>query len=339
MFRAEMHASAVQGSNYSVFRFKASEASARTWELEQFLASSGLALERAPISGLECTVVRFERYFVARVRAYGATLTWTRERSSAQKRAAFLIASNGNLIVETSAPHATNQHAGVVVLPPSDRSVTLDTQLHAEFMVYSFDASSFPPFEIDEHAVAELAPTTPALRSAYAFLATLVESCATSDDDETPSLGPMLRSVAMTLVGSCAARDAKPVSLQDQARGLIAEESIDPRFDVTALATRMGVSRRTLFRTFAQVDSSVNSEIQLDRTRRAIALLQTSPTMPVSLLVKRSGFSTSSTLSRAIRAYCGCSLRELRVQLMRPGADIDRLYGLVVPGGESSAAG
>lgn len=94
-------------------------------------------------------------------------------------------------------------------------------------------------------------------------------------------------------------------TLADRARLLMEENFADPRFDMTALASRLQVHRSTLFRRFLAAYAITPSAHLLNlRLQRGLALLQTTA-LPVQEIAVLAGFTDPGYFSRAIRKATG----------------------------------
>jgi transcriptional regulator GlxA family with amidase domain len=109
---------------------------------------------------------------------------------------------------------------------------------------------------------------------------------------------------------------------------MVDQHSIEPAFDVDALAARCKVSRRTLDRIYARHDLSPAQEIRRSRAQRAIPLLAESMTLTLEEVATASGFGSITTMNRALKWAYGLSAAALR-RVQAPSYDRDEVPELV----------
>lgn len=102
-------------------------------------------------------------------------------------------------------------------------------------------------------------------------------------------------------------------SLLFAARQLIERSLADPDLNVATLAARLGCSRATLYRAFAEQDLSVAACLREARLERARALLASAPAHhTIADIAARSGFYDSAGFSRQFRQRFGFTPRDAR---------------------------
>jgi transcriptional regulator GlxA family with amidase domain len=79
----------------------------------------------------------------------------------------------------------------------------------------------------------------------------------------------------------------------------------DPRLDVDAVAAGCHLSRRSLFRLFADEPEGVAARLRRLRVDRAKVLLRAEPHRPVAAIAAACGFAGEAQLHRAFRALTG----------------------------------
>jgi transcriptional regulator GlxA family with amidase domain len=79
----------------------------------------------------------------------------------------------------------------------------------------------------------------------------------------------------------------------------------DPGLDVDAVAVACHLSRRTLFRMFAEEPEGVAGTLRRLRVERAKVLLRAEPRRPVSSIAAACGFAGEAQLHRVFRALTG----------------------------------
>jgi len=86
----------------------------------------------------------------------------------------------------------------------------------------------------------------------------------------------------------------------------------DPRLDADSVAYACYVSRRSLFRLFADAPASLANELRRIRVEHACRLVRARPSMPVADLAATSGFASETQLYRAFRTVRGTTLTAFR---------------------------
>ncbi|MGC3953872.1 MAG: helix-turn-helix domain-containing protein [Propionicimonas sp.] len=287
--------------------------SVRDRQVAEFLEIADIALEQGRYEDLSFAVIRFDLYIVARVKAKHATLRWLRRNPLNRRRAMFAMVVNGSLDVYGDSPTYSSADRSIFIVFPSALSAVFVAKHHAEFLLFSFDETAVSPARLNADSIGELDTSSWVFRSTFAYLNSMIAARAATVG-ESASLRAMTRAMAQALT-TTAMRTEDREDLFSNALRIIAEESDNPDLDVDQIATRLGVSRRTLFRVFSEHDTTVASEILLARANRAFHMLRHDPKIPTPSLVAKSGFTSLSSLQRALRAKFNTPLRELRTSL------------------------
>jgi AraC family transcriptional activator of tynA and feaB len=101
-------------------------------------------------------------------------------------------------------------------------------------------------------------------------------------------------------------------NLMTAAIQLIEQNLANPGLSVAQLQAKLGCSRATLYRAFAQADAGVSDVISDMRIQRAKAMLAGSPELPVGMVAVRCGWYDSASFARAFRRREGMSPSEYR---------------------------
>ncbi|MCI2422947.1 helix-turn-helix domain-containing protein [Saccharopolyspora sp. K220] len=97
---------------------------------------------------------------------------------------------------------------------------------------------------------------------------------------------------------------------------------VDPRLDADSVAHACHMSRRSLFRLFADAPLSLADELRRIRVDHACQLVRARPALPVADVAAASGFASETQLYRAFRTVLGMTLTAYRAGLSpRPMAD------------------
>jgi AraC-like DNA-binding protein len=94
---------------------------------------------------------------------------------------------------------------------------------------------------------------------------------------------------------------------------------VDPRLDADVVARACHMSRRSLFRLFADSPLSLADELRRIRVDHAGRLVRARPSLPVADLAAASGFAGETQLYRAFRAVLGTTLTAYRAGTARQG--------------------
>jgi AraC-like DNA-binding protein len=101
-------------------------------------------------------------------------------------------------------------------------------------------------------------------------------------------------------------------SILVRARLLIAQHISDQGYGPDRLARDLGMSRRSLYNAFDQIGLTPAYLIRRLRLERAHFELLGDPSVSITTIALRNGFSDSSSFSHAFRASYGISPRDLR---------------------------
>jgi AraC-like DNA-binding protein len=87
---------------------------------------------------------------------------------------------------------------------------------------------------------------------------------------------------------------------------------VDPRLDADSVAHACHMSRRSLFRLFADTPLSLADELRRIRVDNACRLVRARPSLSVADIAAASGFASATQLYRAFRTVLGTSLPAYR---------------------------
>lgn len=142
----------------------------------------------------------------------------------------------------------------------------------------------------------------------------MVEASETERDFMLVQLMQLALFACETATAGLAERTPSRRDLLAAALHLIEQNLARPGLDAKTLQTRLGCSRATLYRAFAEAGTSVSETIAQHRIARAKAILAASPEMPVNMVAARCGWYDSASFARAFRRHEGLSPTEFREQ-------------------------
>ncbi len=148
-------------------------------------------------------------------------------------------------------------------------------------------------------------------------------------EEHSGSAAGVLTSIVASLISSLLEVPPAPESLQ-WSQLLEIRKYIDRNYTsrdlaVQAITEHFHISRRTLFSHFEQEELGLGSRIRAVRTARTLELLLDKEyrSRPMDELAARSGFSNTQSLSRALKAATGLTVRDLRGQPAATAGHLD----------------
>ncbi len=284
----------------------------RVAQIHGLLHSVGLEYQSGHSMGsdFELAAIRFDQFIVGRVKTPAGSVVWTRESPAMWRRTMFVMVSSGSVSVTGSSATYSSNDGDILIIFPGSTPATIQVDEPSEFLTFSFE-EAVAEQRLTPDNVAELDSDSCIFQSTHAYLKALVESHSTSRLDDSASMKAMTRAMAQALTTAA----MKPESERDvftQARSLITAKSGDVTLGPSQIAERLGVSRRTLFRAFAEQQTTVANEIHIARTNRALEMLRENPQILTKDLAEGSGFASESSLRRALKARFGSTLTQLR---------------------------
>lgn len=284
----------------------------RNREMREQLAIANCSLAGTP-GALTFTAIRFDMFLVGRMRARQVTIRWDRGALDNQRRVLFLMVSSGSVGLRGDGPVRASDDGGIAVALPGVEPVFVEVPGSAEFLFFSFHESVTPSAKITTENLGKLSPTDYIFQATYAYLSTLINSrplvLSPQSDVMRESVHAMARALAAVSV-----KDERSVDLFLRARQIILDECDNPALGAKCVADRLGTSLRTLFRVFSGNGTTVLNEIRAARLNRVVDLLRSDPSIPTEQLAARAGFTSTSSLRRALNVEYQVSLRALRAQ-------------------------
>jgi AraC-like DNA-binding protein len=136
-------------------------------------------------------------------------------------------------------------------------------------------------------------------------------------DREAPGTADILRSVMATLVGSLLETavddEAQKPALSRAIKKYLDASYHNPDLDVTTVAERFNLSRRSLFYFFEHEKLRLGERIRALRTQKALELLLEADTRRISYseIATRCGFTNVQSMRRAVKEFTGMNVREI----------------------------
>jgi AraC-like DNA-binding protein len=136
-------------------------------------------------------------------------------------------------------------------------------------------------------------------------------------DREAPGTADILRSVMATLVGSLLETpvddEAQRPALSRAIKKYLDASYDNPDLDVSMVAERFNLSRRSLFYFFENEELRLGERIRALRTRKALELLLQADAkrIPYSEIAASCGFTNVQSLRRAVKEFTGMNVREI----------------------------
>ncbi|AWO83472.1 AraC family transcriptional regulator [Gordonia terrae] len=108
------------------------------------------------------------------------------------------------------------------------------------------------------------------------------------------------------------------VMVREAAAELIEQHFADPRYSADSIASALHMSRRHLYRHFADADTSPAILLKRRRLAHAMELLAAEPDLPLDAVAGRSGFLSVAALRGRLRAEFGAGWTEIRTPVHPP---------------------
>ena len=286
-----------------------------------FLKGAGIRVVGGDPRSLEMKAIRFNNFLIAHVRTPPVHFRWTRDRRPAQSRHMLLFVNHGSITIGGGAEHWASPGGGLCIVFPGTETVDIQSTEKSEVILFTFDQSEVAPYMLTPSKIADIRPGTTVFRASYAYLQATVDvpQVAEQPEEATEVLRTLTREVARALAKSFLVPDDSEATFV-HAQRMVDQHSLEPEFDVDALAARCQISRRTLDRIYARHDLSPAQEIRRSRAQRAIPLLAESMTLTLEEVATASGFRSITTMNRALKWAYGLSAGALR-QTSTPSGD------------------
>lgn len=297
--------------HHAVYRFLSSR-QGDPQALSQFLTEAGVTIVQAAPPSFECDAVRFDRFFVGRIAMRDAAFRWRRDRPLARQRCVFLLVSRGSLSVAGVGAHHVAPDGGISILFPDDTPIEVQISGAAEFLVFSFDMNEIGPGVLTEDRVGDVTTKSSVLRAAYAYLHTLIRTVDPDERETSAVLRALTREMARALVTASFTSRHDRSDVYKNALAIIERRGREATLTPMAIAVELEISGRTLSRAFAEHGRSVAKSLSIHRANLALVLVNNDPSLSMSEIATRAGFTNEQTLARAMKSVFGTSISALR---------------------------
>ncbi|MDR6867943.1 AraC-like DNA-binding protein [Microbacterium resistens] len=276
--------------------------------LAQFIAGAGITVVEGDLSTLSVNALRLNTFFVARMTAAQLHVSWTRDRIPARSRYLYLFVNQGMVEFLGDAERVVADGGGLCIVLPGRVPVEFRILGPTEMIFFTFDEREILPLSLSQSNAGSLSRSSTVFRGAYAYLQAITAPQSEESDGESLVLRTLTRDVARAVIAEAAVR-RKVDPLFETAQLVIAERALDSRFTIDDLARACGVSRRTIYRVYADHSTSPSEELRRKRLERALDVLENNPGTSLAGVAAASGFGSVSTLERAFRTVRGVSPR------------------------------
>lgn len=248
---------------------------------------------------LDAALLRFDRYVVMHGRSTPVTLTWKRERASAQARGLIVLLRAGALRISSQQRSLTLGASEAAIVPPGGEVVVLRATQPVDLVFLSFDVEEVLPLRMRWHR----SDGGVVRASVQALLEAAVTAPQTSDPQAATALRSLLRAAAKAMIVQVTpvsnARDAETLDLVQ----LIVENRFQiAGFAVDDIVREVKLSRRVLERRLAHMGTTPAIVLRARRVMQAKVLMRQEPGLTAREVALRSGFSSPTTMKRALLA-------------------------------------
>lgn len=248
---------------------------------------------------VDAALLRFDRYVVMHGRSSPVTLTWRRERTSAQTRGLVVLLRAGALRISSHQQSLTLGASEVVIVPPGTGAVVLRATEPVDLVFLSFDAEEVLPLRMRWHR----SDGGVVRASIHALLEAAATAPQTSDPQAAAALRSLLRAAAKAiLVQVTPVSDARDAETLDLVRLIIENRFQIAGFAVDDIVREVKLSRRVLERRLAGMGTTPAIMLRSRRVEQAQSLMRSEPGLTAREVALRSGFSSPSTMRRALLA-------------------------------------
>lgn len=262
-------------------------------------ANIGFVAVRDDDALLRANVVRIDGYLFVHARMPAATVIWPRSERS-RDRVVAIIAERPTMRVVSEAEIVRRGTA--FLIPPGTAPVTIEATAPTELVFATLDAGDFAGrrqmgFDRTSREAAHGASIRP--------MATFVKAlCAIESEVAEMGVSPLADAaceVACSIVAALIGENVPEPSLPNAVMEILVREYASPTLSLPAVASRLGVSTRTV-QSALSAQGRTFSECLLEiRLKAASEARRHNPTMTLDAVARATGFGTRQSLHRALR--------------------------------------
>ncbi|MDF2579265.1 MAG: helix-turn-helix protein [Microbacterium sp.] len=263
-------------------------------------ANIGFASVRDDDALLRANVVRIGQYLFVHARMPAATLVWPRDERS-RGRVVAIVAESRAMRVVSEAPVVVRRNSSFLI-PPGAAPVTIEAAEPVELVFISLDAGDFAARrQMGFDRIGPEAASEAAIRPMVTFVKALCAIDSDSVEIGGSSLGNAAGEVACSIVASLVGESAPKLSLPNAIMEILVREYASPTLSLSAVASRLGVSTRTVQSALSAQGRTFSEALLEIRLEAATEFRRHNPTMTLDAVARATGFGTRQSLHRAMR--------------------------------------
>lgn len=177
-------------------------------QFEDLLDDAGVELlaATAPAS-TTVAATRFDAFFIAHVRTRPVAVSWTRDRTPAQRRYAFLFVESGTVEISGQGVFQRSRAGGLGMIHPGAGEVVIEASSDATLLSFTFDSERIPPLPAGTHPVLDTAEDSAVFRTAFSCLYSLTQFGQPDVGASAQALRGLTREIAAALLCSSTGPD------------------------------------------------------------------------------------------------------------------------------------
>lgn len=283
--------------------------------ITNLMENFGLELEKQDYeTPLRLRMITFHGIVATHFQATSVTIRWVPDFDKAQDQYLVIFVNRGLVEVTTDDESylAISRGGSICIVFPGCADVKVQVDDESELLLFGFHKREIVPIQLSPKFVRDLPANSAVFRSAYIYLAGLVQSPEVVSSTSANILRLLTREVARAIALESTS-DSQDHNLPDRAYQMIVQNFRDPDLNADSIATQLGVSRRSLDRAHQDEPRSVAEEIRFRRTQFAFSLLAEQPSLSVSAVAAASGFKSAEVMRRSLVRQYGQSAAEIKL--------------------------
>lgn len=263
-------------------------------------ANIGFAAVRDEEAILRANVVRMGGNLFVHARMPAATVVWPRDEHS-RDRVVAIVAESTTMSVVSEAPIVARRGTSFLI-PPGTAPVTIEAAEPTELVFIALDAGDFAARRrMGFDRISGEAASNAVIRPMVTFVKAV---CAIESDVAEVGVSPLgdaACEVACSIVEALIGENATELSLPNAVMKILLREYASPTLSLTAVATLLGVSPRTVQSALSAQGRTFSESLLEIRLKAASELRRHNPTMTLDAVARAAGFGTRQSLHRAMR--------------------------------------